>query len=428
MLKTNSVPKLTDRSKRFFSRLDGLARKTKLIVRNSAKFSAEGFVLGVFKAVITGKASFNQLAMNMGQSEHKAMARQAMHQRVDQSAVAFMMSATGHAIKERWDDQSLIVTKRFNRVIIEDSSQAKTDKANAEDFPAHGNGKGKTAGCKIDLAFDLLTGEPVWEALHLATEQDRELGKDLVDQVKPFDLILRDMGYFSIAEFARIESLDAYWLSRLPVSVKAHDLEGRKLETILRTTKAREIDCSMIIGDACHQARLIAVRAAPEMARERRRLRREQARQLRKQPDQDMLTRDGWHIVITNVCAALMKTSELFSLYSVRWQVEIIFRAWKQSGQLVKALARRSNQFHLQTLMYGAILLLILTMKTATLLRKLHPRYQLSIEKIAQNLAAFILTLVSMARFADYNPDPRHLKMDKRSRKSLCQTAVGCLS
>jgi hypothetical protein len=195
MFKTISGSKLADCSKSLFSKLDPLARETELIVRKSSRFSAEGFVLGIFKAVINGKASLNQIARNMGQSEGKAMTRQAVHKRVDQSAVAFMMSATGQAIKERWDDKALIVTKRFNRVILEDSSQARTDKRNAEDFPGHGNDKGKTAGCKIDLAFDLLTGEPILEALHLATAQDRELGKDLVDMVKPFDLILRDMGY-----------------------------------------------------------------------------------------------------------------------------------------------------------------------------------------------------------------------------------------
>ena len=67
-------------------------------------------------------------------------------------------------------------------------------------------------------------------------------------------------------------------------------------------------------------------------------------------------------------------------------------------------------------------------MKTASLLRKIFSRYQLSIENIADDLAAFILTLASLDRFPDYNPDPRHLKMDKRSRESLHQTAVRCLS
>ena len=428
MFKTISGSKLADCSRAVFSRFESLARKTELIVRKSAKFSADGFVLGIFKSVLTGRASFNQLAMNMGQSEDKAMTRQALHKRVDRSAVAFMMQATGHAIKERWDDKSLVVTKRFNRVLIEDSSQSKTDKRNAEDFPGHGNDKGKTAGCKIDLTFDLLTGEPISEALHLATEQDREIGKDLVDLVKPFDLILRDMGYFSLGEFSRIELSDAFWLSRLPVSVKACDGQGRKLETILRTTKVREIDCNMRIGDIHHPARLIAVRVTPEVARERRRQRREQARKLGKQPNQDMLTRDAWHIIITNVDAVLMKTEEVFRLYSTRWQIEIVFRAWKQSGQLMKALARRSNPFHLQSLMYGAMLLLILTMKTASLLHKRFNHVELSIEKIAQDLAAYILTLLSLDRFGDYNPDPRHIQTDKRSRKSLHQTAVGCLS
>ena len=66
--------------------------------------------------------------------------------------------------------------------------------------------------------------------------------------------------------------------------------------------------------------------ATPEVARERRRQRREQAHQLGKQPNKDILTRDGWHIVITNVGEELMETSEIAQLYSVRWQIEIIFR------------------------------------------------------------------------------------------------------
>jgi hypothetical protein len=263
--------------------------------------------------------------------------------------------------------------------------------------------------------------------LHLATEQDRELGKDVVDLVGKGDLILRDMGYFSLGEFARIEARRAFWLSRLPVSVKACDEQGRSLETILRTTKANRIDCGMFTAGSLQPARLVAVRAAPEIARERRRKRREQARRNGKQPGKNALLRDGWHILITNVPADVMSAEELTTLYSARWQIEIIFRAWKQSGHLVQALARRSNPFHLQCLMYAALLQIILTLKVAGLLRRIHRQHQLSIEKIAKDLAAFILTLRRLLDFPAYDPDPRHLKMDKRSRKSLHQTAASCL-
>ena len=60
MFKTISGSKLADCSKELFSQLDALARETKLIVRSSAKFSAAGFVLSLFKAILTGKASFNR--------------------------------------------------------------------------------------------------------------------------------------------------------------------------------------------------------------------------------------------------------------------------------------------------------------------------------------------------------------------------------
>ena len=266
------------------------------------------------------------------------------------------------------------------------------------------------------------------QTLHLATEQDRELGKDLVDLVEEDDLVLRDMGYFSVNEFARIAQRGAYWLSRVPVSVKIWDTEGRKLETILRTSKAKQVELEVLVTEAGHRARLLAVRAAPEVARERRRRRKEKARELGKQPSNDMLLRDAWYLLITNIGEDLMGATDLFKLYSVRWQIEITFRAWKQSGQIIKAIGRDSNTFHLQCLIYAAIILLILTMKTASLLRQQHAQCRLSIENLADNLGSFILTLVSLDRFGDYNPDLRHVQMDKRSRKSLLQIATECLT
>ena len=397
-------------------------------MRHSARFSASGFVLTLLKSVVSGKASFNQLAITLKVGEIKSLTRQALWKRINSKAVSFMMEVTGQAIRERWITDELVVSPIFSRVLVEDSSQAKLPKDNHEEFPAHGNGQGETAGCKFDLAFDLLTGEPISIPLHLATAQDRELGKDLVDLVKEGDLVLRDMGYFSFPEFERIESLRAYWLSRLPANVKLWDASGVKLETILRKTKANRIEFDALVGEARRPARFIAVRATAPVAEKKRRERRAQARKLGKAPNQDMLVRDGWHLIITNIGADLMEAADLFKLYSIRWQIEITFRAWKQSAHLVKALARRSNPFHLQVIMYSAILLLIPTMKTASLLQCIERHRHLSIEKIADDLALFVLGLSSLLYFSDYNPDPRHIRMDRRSRKSLREIAICHLS
>jgi len=428
MLKAKVFSPLKESVKRLLDKLDPLAKKSGLVVRKSKGFSASGFVLSLMKSIITGKASFTQLAVNLGHSELKSISRQAIWKRMDLSTIPFLLDTVGTALKQRWSDEALIATGVFGRVIIEDSSQVKLPKANHEEFPGHGNDGGKTAGCKFDMAFDLLTGEPVTSVLHLATEQDREIGKDLVDLIREKDLVLRDMGYFSRDEFARIENRKAYWLSRVPINVKIHDSSENKLEMILKKTKHNKLELEVILGDSGHPARLIAERAAPEVAEERRRELREQARQLGKEPSKDMLIRDGWYLLVTNVKSDLMTAAKLFKLYAIRWQIEITFRAWKQSGKLVSALARKSNQVHLQALMLASMLLLILTMKISSLLQETYRRVHISIEKIADNLAGFILGITSIWNLAYYDPDPRHVKSDRRIRLTLREIAISCLS
>ncbi len=428
MLTTISGSKLADCSKALFAQLDPLARKSKLIVRHSSRFSASGFTLALLKAVIIGKASFTQLATNLGRIESKSGSRQALWARINTEAVSFLMLVIFKALSQRWGNQAVVASSVFKRILIEDSSQAKLPKSNSGEFPAHGNGKGSTAGCKCDLAFDLLTGEPVLQSLQLATTQDRDLGKDLVDLVQKGDLVLRDMGYFSLDEFGRIEVRGAFWLSRVPVSVKICDSQGRSIEVILRRTKLKRIEEEVLVGTAMFPARLVAVRATPQLTQQRRRERRQKARDLGKQPNRDALVRDGWHIMITNVQSDQMGTKQLFELYATRWQIEITFRAWKQSSYLTEALNRRSNIFHLQSLMLASFLLLTLTMKTASLLQCTNRDIALSIEKLAINLASFLLELVSLQRFCAYKPDPRHLAMDKRSRQSLQEITLLALS
>ena len=428
MLKAKVFSPLKKSVNRLLSCLDPLAKKSDFVVRKTKGFSASGFVLALMKSVITGKATFNQFATNLSHSELKSISRQAVWKRMDLSTIPFLLDTVGTALKQRWSEEALIATNVFGRVIIEDSSQVKVAKANHEDFPGHGNDGGETAGCKFDVAFDLLTGEPVTCVLHLATEQDREIGKDLVDLIREKDLVLRDMGYFSRDEFARIENRKAYWLSRVPINVKVHDLNGIKLETTLKKTKHHKLEMGVILGDSGHPARLIAERAAPEVAQKRRRERREQAHRLGKEPSKDMLIRDGWYLLVTNVKEDLMTASKLFKLYAIRWQIEITFRAWKQSGKLVSALARKSNLVHLQALMFASLLLLILTMKITSLLQRSHQNILISIEKLATHLAGCILGLKSIWQLADYDPDPRHVKSDSRNRSALREIAISCLS
>ncbi len=430
MLKRLIGSELAARSQELFSMLDPVARKCGFIIRRSRHFSASGFTLALLKAAVSGKASFNQLAMTLGDIETRSASKQALHKRIDRTATKFMFRVVAKALSLRWNDPAGPpgMLDGFGRVIVEDSSQRALPSANHGHFPAHGNGHGETAGAKFDLGYDLRTGEPVEASLHLATAQDREIGPDLVDLVRRDDLVLRDMGYFSSGEFARIEGTGAFWLSRLPATTGATDSRGRSIEQRLRRSRRRRVEFDARLGKDGHPARLLAVRAERHVAERRRRERREAARKQGRAPSEDTLLRDGWHIMVTNIPAEKTGSETLFKLYAQRWQIEIVFRAWKQSGRADAALKRRSNPFHLECLMLAALLHLLLTMKVAGLVAAGVANLAASIEKLADSLASHILRMAHILELPDWSPDPRHLALDRRNtRSSLAQSRNSCL-
>ncbi len=94
--------------------------------------------------------------------------------------------------------------------LVEDSPVQTMPKANAAIFPACGNRHRSTAGVKIDFGYDLLAGIVISHSLHSATEQDKTIGREFLIQLLKDDLVLRDTGYFSLAEFLEIERLEEF--------------------------------------------------------------------------------------------------------------------------------------------------------------------------------------------------------------------------
>ena len=171
-------------------------------------------------------------------------------------------------------------------------------KSNADSFPANGNHYGKTAGVKIDFAFDLLTGSIVSHSPQAATEQDKSIGREFVIEVRCGDLVLRDMGYFSLNEFTEIEQRQAWWLTDPPLTPSLLLVNRRILEQYLKNYCKDIIDLDVIVGEQSKNCCLVAMRAAPEITAARRAKRRKKAWESGKQPCPKGLLRDGWAVEI----------------------------------------------------------------------------------------------------------------------------------
>lgn len=409
--------------------LDLIANQTRLIIRNSRKFTAAGFLQSLLSSVASGLASLNQIAGDLKDRGLPGMARQSIHQRFDIHSTAFLMAVLYDLMKQRYSTATTAIgSSGIQRILIEDASGQVMPKSNADAFPAHGNHHGKTAGVKIDLAFDLLTGSPVSHSLQAATEQDKSIGKEFVIEVRRGDLVLRDMGYFSLSEFTEIERRKAWWLTRLPLTTGAMLADGRTLEKHLQSFRGDIIDLDVIVGEQGKKCRLVAIRAAPEVAAARRAERCKKARDCGKTPCPKGHIRDGWHLMLTNLGKDQADVRQLAAIYRARWAVEIQFRAWKQSLNLGKALNRKSNEHHLQALVLAAMIAHQLGMRIAQRITSIVGRARLSYEKLYDLLAVRLIKARDLAELYLFDPDPRHVTRDKRTRKSPVESGILALN
>lgn len=408
------------------SSIPDFARNSNFVQRTSKLFCPANFLLALLTAVSSGKGSLQQIAVQLSLlSDRAPISPQAIHERLHRTLIgaeSFLVRCLSLIISQKFSTQQK-QRSPFARILVEDSTQLALHAHNAEELPGHGNHHGETAGCKINLCFDLLTGRTIISDLHSATTQDKTIGFDLLGHIQENDLTLRDMGYFVIEVFAAVERKKAYWLSRLPRSVHVGNTEGVALETLLQRTQSDTIDTIMYIGkDARHPARLVAKRCNQEESKKNRRALRANYKKRCATPTKAQLTRCDWHLMVTNIESEKQNSQELHELYRQRWQIELAFRGWKKSHQLARLHKHRTSSTHLKVLILAAMILLSLSLELARELQQgmsEESRPHLSVEKVIDYISQVLPKLRNLIEITHQTPDKRHLCTQKRTRKSL---------
>ena len=71
-----------------------------------------------------------------------------------------------------------------------------------------------------------------------------------------------------------------------------------------------------------------------EVAEQRRQRLRAEAHDHGREPSEETLYLAGWIIVVTNVPPRMLSLAETLVVLTVRWQIELLFRLWKEDGQI----------------------------------------------------------------------------------------------
>lgn len=212
----------------------------------------------------------------------------------------------------------------FNGVYIQDSS--KIELPGCLHTIWQGNQKGQ-ATLKIHTVLDYQDGS---FDLTLAAGRDHDC--PLQTTVLPRgSLRLADLGYFKVKVFKQLDEQGVWWLSRLPA--RAGIWEDEQVVHVAHWLARQTADCLDQTVELTAQrlrCRLVAVRVPPDVADERRRRVREDAKDRKKyQLKPETLALCDWTILVTNLPPEHFSPHDLVCLQRLRWQIELLFKLWK---------------------------------------------------------------------------------------------------
>ena len=343
--------------------LFGLARQTRWCRRLPKKLTPLLFLQSTVLLLTRSSASLVAWASLAGLFGNLSLSKQALWERLRAPAVDFLAAVLARCLGQRLLDSAPAsvpeALKAFGRVLIQDSTCLSLPSRLARFFPGSSNQRGTRRGqLKIQCTLDLLTHRFVAFALSSFRRNDQAAAHDILEVLRPGDLVLRDLGYFVPRSLRRIGEAGAFFLSRLRSDVRLEDPStGRELDLLRALRRHGQLDCLVRLGcGGCSWTlRLVALPLPPEVAAERRRKARRN-RDRRCNPRERTLALMGWSIFVTNVPARQMSARTVAQVYGLRWRVETLFKAWKSGLHLERVPG--GGRYALEAAIYGQLILI----------------------------------------------------------------------
>src|SRR5262249_28545279 len=333
------------------TRANELARETGFVRRASKLTGAQFAQTVIFGWLSAPQATIQQLAQ-MASTVGVAISPQGLDQRFTPAAVQFLARLLEAAVQHlvATDPVAIPLLQRFaGGVYVLDSSTIVLPDELAALWPGCGGGSSSggtgphtAAAVKLQVQVDLLTG-----ALRGPVVQDGRTHDRAAPQQTEFPrraLRLADLGYFCLEVFTALQEHGCYWLSRLHALVQVFDLQGAELALVewLATRPEPQLDLPVTLGATQRvPARLLAVRVPPEVAAARRQRLREEAQRKGRPVSARRLAVAAWTLLVTNVPASLLSLEEALVLGRARWQIELLFKLWKDQGLLDESRSQK---------------------------------------------------------------------------------------
>ncbi len=363
----------------------------------------------------------------IGLVDELTVSRQAMHKRLLKGGSKLLEKALEAAIATKAHCRRGGRLGGFDRVLIQDSTSLKLPEALKKAYPGSSNQCGSTAIMKVQAVYGMLGNRFEAFTLSAFTRNDQAAALDILEVAAAGDLILRDLGYFTLDSLKRIAAKGAWFLSRLKGGVNLYDPgTGEEIDLNAALRCRGKVDMQVFVGEKSRlPARLAAIKLSEEVANARRR-KAKGNRDRRTNPGKGALELLGWQIMLTNCDGELLPIGQAREIYAMRWRIETIFKGWK-SGLGIDEFAPSGSARMAEAIVQAALLRATLIHAVVIpWLQARDPSRRVSVVKL-MDLIAMSSSFISQDAKANENVLEnlsKHCRYDKRKRKNTLEKWV----
>ena len=371
------------------TRAQALERETGFVERSTAQLDGPTFVqTTVFGWLDNPEASYPQLR-HVAASLGVPVSSQAVEQRFGAASATLLREVLQEAVGEVLSSEASApeLLSRFKGVYVQDGTIISLPAALREEWRGCGGSTPEVgqSSLRVQVRLDLAQGgmQGPWLQEGRAAERSGEAHEAPLPQGCLYTV---DAGYFTLAEMRAHGKAGCYWLTTANAGTPLIDEHGQcwDLVSFLRAQTGQEVDVQVLLGKYERlPVRLIARRVSAEQAERRRKSanrekdvkakgvqrpnvrKRRAAGDKRKRPRKRRKTGKArlqlldWTILITNVPQALLSIDEALVLARCRWQMELLWKLWKQVGKV--DTWRSAKPYRILTEIYAKLLGCLIT-------------------------------------------------------------------